>query len=122
LEQVLDNLIDNALEALSAGDRIDVAASHTDSGVRVTVRDNGPGMSPEMRERAFLRFSSDSPGGTGIGLAIVQRLVTANGGTVHLEDSQGGGLTVVLDFPPAPGEAGEASADMLAVGNTKTTR
>jgi signal transduction histidine kinase len=122
LEQVLDNLIDNALEALSAGDRIDVAASHTDSGVRVTVRDNGPGMSPEMRERAFLRFSSDSPGGTGIGLAIVQRLVTANGGTVHLEDSQGGGLTVVLDFPPAPGEADEAPADMLAVGNTKTTR
>jgi signal transduction histidine kinase len=127
LEQVLDNLIDNALEALSAGDRIEVTASQAESGVQVTVRDNGPGMTPEMRERAFLRFSSDSPGGTGIGLAIVQRLVTANGGTVRLVDSPGGGLTVLLDFPAAPAEVEDTSPDIPAVGdhavgNAKITR
>ena len=122
LEQVLDNLIDNALEALSAGDRIEVAPAYTESGVRVTVRDNGPGMTSEMRERAFLRFTSNSPGGTGIGLAIVQRLVTANGGTARLEDSPGGGLTVLLDFPSAPAEADDDTADIPAVGNAKITR
>ena len=122
LEQVLDNLIDNALEALSAGDRIEVAPAYTESGVRVTVRDNGPGMTPEMRERAFLRFTSNSPGGTGIGLAIVQRLVTANGGTAQLEDSPGGGLTVLLDFPSAPAEADDDTADIPAVGNAKIAR
>jgi signal transduction histidine kinase len=117
LEQVLDNLIDNALDALSAGDRIEVTAARAESGVRVTVRDNGPGMTPEMRERAFLRFTSNSPGGTGIGLAIVQRLVTANGGTAWLEDSPGGGLTVLLDFPSAPAEVEDTSPDIPAVGN-----
>lgn len=121
LEQVLDNLIDNALEALSAGDRIQVSAGRTESGVRVTVRDSGPGMTPEMRERAFGRFTSNSPGGTGIGLAIVQRLVTANGGTALLEDSPGGGLTVVLNFPSVPGQFDETAPDIPAVGNAKTT-
>jgi len=126
LEQVLDNLIDNALEALGAGHRIMVAVARTESGVRVTVRDNGPGMTPEMRERAFLRFTSNSPGGTGIGLAIVQRLVTANGGTARLEDSPGGGLTVLIDLPGAPAQAEDfdpvTAADMSAVGNAKTAR
>jgi signal transduction histidine kinase len=122
LEQVLDNLVDNALEALSAGDQIEVTASTTESGVRIRVRDNGPGMTPEMRERAFLRFTSNSPGGTGIGLAIVQRLVTANGGTAHLEDSPGGGLTVLLDFPSPPGTIEETAPDIPAVGNAKITR
>jgi signal transduction histidine kinase len=122
LEQVLDNLIDNALEALSAGNSIEVTASYTESGVRVMVRDNGPGMTPEMRERAFLRFTSNSPGGTGIGLAIVQRLVTANGGTADLQDSPGGGLTVLLDFPSGQAEAEDDTADLPAVGNAKITR
>jgi signal transduction histidine kinase len=131
LEQVLDNLIDNALDALSAGDRIELSASSTESGVRVTVRDDGPGMTPEMRERAFLRFTSNSPGGTGIGLAIVQRLVTANGGTAQLLDSPGGGLTVLLDFPSAGGDAEVETTAMgktmenpaqSTVGNAKITR
>jgi signal transduction histidine kinase len=89
------------------------------------VRDNGPGMTPEMRERAFLRFTSNSPGGTGIGLAIVQRLVTANGGIARLEDSPGGGLTVLLDFPGAAAEvtADDGTSDTnQPVGNTKIGR
>jgi signal transduction histidine kinase len=56
-------------------------------------------MTAQERSRAFLRFSSGSAGGTGLGLAIVHRLVTSNGGTIKLEDTPGGGLTVVLQFP-----------------------
>jgi signal transduction histidine kinase len=107
LEQVLDNLIANALDALSAGNGISVTVSHAGDGARITVADNGPGMSEEDRERAFLRFTSNSPGGTGLGLAIVHRLTTSNGGTAQLTETPGGGLTVILDFPGPPTAAEE---------------
>ncbi len=73
-----------------------------ESGVTLTVADDGPGMSPQARSRAFLRFSSGSQNGTGLGLAIVHRLVTSNGGTIRLADTQGGGLTVEVEFPGEP--------------------
>jgi signal transduction histidine kinase len=123
LEQVFDNLIANALDVLSAEGQIVVTTSQTQNGVRVTVRDNGPGMKAEDRERAFLRFTSNSPGGTGLGLAIVHRLVTSNGGTARLEDTPGGGLTAVLDLPGAGAGAGSGGEETSsAVGNAKTTR
>ena len=102
LEQILDNLIANALEAVSPGRRVTLNTAATPSGARITVSDNGPGMSAEDRERAFLRFTTSSPTGTGLGLAIVHRLATSNGGTAHLDETPGGGLTVTLDFPGAP--------------------
>jgi signal transduction histidine kinase len=103
LEQILDNLIANALDALRAGNQITVTASQTaDDGARITVADNGPGMSEEEQERAFLRFTSSSQGGTGLGLAIVHRLTTSNGGTARLMNTPGGGLTAILDFPSVP--------------------
>jgi len=119
LEQVLDNLIANALDALSAGGHVIVTASATTAGARITVADDGPGMSAEDRERAFLRFTTSNPNGTGLGLPIVHRLVTSNGGTAQLAQTPGGGLTVVLDFPgvPAPNNTAPeypASAQDLA--------
>ena len=109
LEQVLDNLVANALEALSAGGRITVTSLVTTAGAQITVADNGPGMSAEDRERAFLRFTTSNPNGTGLGLAIVHRLVTSNGGTARLAETPGGGLTVVLDFPAVPASHGGAA-------------
>jgi signal transduction histidine kinase len=111
LEQILDNLIANALDALSPGNRIIVTAEDTADGVRITVSDNGPGMSDEDRERAFLRFTTGSPGGTGLGLAIVHRLTNSNGGRAALLPTPGGGLTAVLDFPSVPvGPASETQS------------
>jgi signal transduction histidine kinase len=105
LEQVLDNLIANALDALNPGCHVTVTTAATASGAQITVTDDGPGMSAEDRERAFLRFTTSNPNGTGLGLAIVHRLVTSNGGRARLAETPGGGLTVLLDFPgvPAPG-------------------
>jgi len=114
LEQILDNLIANALDALSPGDQVTLATSATPSGARITVGDNGPGMSAEDRQRAFLRFTTMSPGGTGLGLAIVHRLVTANGGTASLAETPGGGLTVTLDFPGAAAPASSAPSTAAA--------
>jgi signal transduction histidine kinase len=108
LEQVLDNLIANALDALSAGGHVAVTTTAFTAGARISVADDGPGMSAEDRERAFLRFTTSNPNGTGLGLAIVHRLVTSNGGTAKLTETPGGGLTAILEFPgvPAPNNTG----------------
>jgi signal transduction histidine kinase len=99
LEQILDNLIANALEALNPGNLVRLTTTATATTAQIMVSDNGPGMSAEDRERAFLRFTTSSPNGTGLGLAIVHRLVISNGGTARLDETPGGGLTVTLDFP-----------------------
>jgi signal transduction histidine kinase len=85
-----------------------VTTEATPSGARITVADNGPGMSAEDRGRAFLRFTTSNPNGTGLGLAIVHRLVTSNGGTASLAETPGGGLTVILDFPGVAAAGGNA--------------
>jgi signal transduction histidine kinase len=120
LEQILDNLIANALDALSPGQLVRLTTSPAAAGVRITVADNGPGMSAEDRERAFLRFTTSNPNGTGLGLAIVHRLATSNGGTARLDETPGGGLTVTLDFPGAPvptasGPSGTSAHDVLSM-------
>ncbi len=122
LEQILDNLLANALEALSAGHHVLVTTATSASGTQVIVRDDGPGMNAEDRERAFLRFSTSNPNGTGLGLAIVHRLVTSNGGTASLAQTPGGGLTVILDFPgvPAPNSNGPAASGQVAAGYAAT--
>ena len=104
LEQMLDNLLANALDAVPEGGTVSIRAE-AGSGlagqatVELRVIDDGPGMSPLARESAFRRFGNPEASGTGLGLAIVHRLVTANGGTARLEDAEGGGLTVVLELP-----------------------
>jgi signal transduction histidine kinase len=105
LEQVLDNLLANAIEALDDRGQVTVAVSGTEVGTKIVVADDGPGMSAEERSRAFLRFFTASQNGTGLGLAIVHRLVTSNGGTARLSETPGGGLTVTLEFPAAGQEA-----------------
>jgi signal transduction histidine kinase len=99
LEQILDNLLANAIDAVHEDGTVTVSLAASGHGTTLTVADNGPGMSPEDRSRAFLRFVSGNKDGTGLGLAIVHRIVTSNGGTARLAETPGGGLTVVLDFP-----------------------
>ncbi|SEM04144.1 sensor histidine kinase [Streptacidiphilus jiangxiensis] len=104
LEQVLDNLFANALDAVPTGGRIVVRAvpDPKQGEVLLSVVDDGPGMDEAARERAFRRFDTGRASGTGLGLAIVHRLVTANGGRAALEPTPGGGLTVRLWLLAAP--------------------
>jgi signal transduction histidine kinase len=99
LEQVIDNLIDNALTAAPSGGHVRLAARRSGHRTHVTVADDGPGMNAEAMAEAFRRFRTGGRAGTGLGLAIVHRLVTADGGTVELSGTRGGGLTVTLDLP-----------------------
>jgi YD repeat-containing protein len=102
LEQVLDNLLANALDAVPPGGNVTVSAAPDGAGTRIVIADDGPGMSAQQRSTAFRRFASTSGSGAGLGLAIVHRLVTANGGSAALADTAGGGLTVTLDLPGQP--------------------
>jgi signal transduction histidine kinase len=104
LEQILDNLLANALDAVPPGGHITVSAAASGTETQIVVADDGPGMSPQQQRAAFHRFTSATPGGTGLGLAIVHRLVTSNGGTAVLSDTPGGGLTVTLQLPGAARE------------------
>jgi len=105
LEQILDNLLANALEAVPPGGTITLTVTAAAALARLTVTDTGRGMTAAQQQAAFRRFATGSPGGTGLGLAIVDRLVTANGGTVSLADTPGGGLTVTIELPLSPGRA-----------------
>ncbi|MEZ0090759.1 sensor histidine kinase [Streptacidiphilus sp. EB129] len=113
LEQILDNLLANALEAVSPGGLVQVVTGRDEQQGDVLLRvvDNGPGMDESAREHAFRRFGTARAGGTGLGLAIVHRLVTANGGRAALEPTPGGGLTVRLSLPAPPPGGGHARRD-----------
>jgi signal transduction histidine kinase len=86
LNQVWANLIDNAIDAVSEGGRIEVIASHVGNKVVVCVIDNGPGVPAAIRDRIFDPFFSTKPAGqgTGIGLDIVRRLIVRHNGVVEL--------------------------------------
>ncbi|MGE5503054.1 MAG: sensor histidine kinase, partial [Actinomycetota bacterium] len=105
LHELFDILLDNAIR-YRRGEvplRVEVAAAAKDGMVEVRFSDNGPGIEPRYRELVFRVFErlDHGPGeeGTGIGLAIVRRIVEHGNGSVWIEDTVGGGTTVVLDLP-----------------------
>lgn len=101
IEQVLDNLLANALDVAPQGSTITMAARQVADVIELHVSDQGPGMSDDARQRAFDRFWSATSGrhdGFGLGLAIVKRLTTASGGDVELRAAPGGGLDAVVSL------------------------
>ena len=96
LEQILVNLLDNAVKYTPPGGRVTVLTDSTGSSVVVSVLDTGPGIEPRHRARIFERFyrvdvgRAREDGGTGLGLAIVKHLSQAQGGQVGVESGQGG--------------------------------
>ncbi|MGC4093563.1 MAG: ATP-binding protein [Polyangiaceae bacterium] len=75
--------------------------------VRVSVRDNGPGVAPEIRERLFLPYATTKPHGTGLGLAIAQRLIVEHAGEIGCSDGEQGGTEFWFELPlRGPAQAG----------------
>lgn len=99
LEQIVDNLLDNALRFAPEGTSIEVRVAPSGSGAELHVLDRGPGMTAEQLAHALDRFwrAADAPaGGSGLGLAIVANLAEASGGTVQLTARPGGGLDAAV--------------------------
>lgn len=103
LRQVFRNLFDNALSVASGPAQITVrctaAALDGRGAVDIAVEDNGPGFTPEQRQRAFAPFFTTKVHGTGLGLSICKRLVEAHGGRISLADRAGPGAVVVITLP-----------------------
>lgn len=103
LDQVFRNLFENAVAACGETVRIDVACSEVEligrPAIRIAVRDNGPGLSPEQAKRVFTPFYTTKQKGTGLGLAIVTRIVEAHGGTIGLAGEPGSGAEFILTLP-----------------------
>jgi CheY-like chemotaxis protein/nitrogen-specific signal transduction histidine kinase len=102
--QILMNLIGNAIKFTPEGGRIELAARSTDGQVRVEVRDNGPGIPPEDQQRIFEAFyrraeSGKAVEGTGLGLAITERLVHMHGSQLGIESEPGKGTCFYFLVP-----------------------
>ena len=126
LEQVIVNLMVNAREAMPTGGRVTLetvnrpaAGDSGDSGdsVELAIADDGPGITPEIRDKLFEPFftTKEDRGGSGLGLATVYGIVTGAGGTVEVESAPGAGARFVIRLPrtfgeerpePAPAAAG----------------
>jgi len=105
LKQVLSNLLENAVRHAPAGSRIDVGLGRVGGHALLSVRDRGPGIPDDERERVFQRFyrldpaRSRATGGSGLGLAIVRSLVELHGGSVAAATHPQGGAVLTVRLP-----------------------
>jgi two-component system sporulation sensor kinase B len=103
VKQVLTNVVKNAVEAAPDRDgKVLVTLSERDGGVRITVEDNGPGMTAGELEKVFQPFYTNKAQGVGLGMSIVKRLVELHGGEVRIDSRTGRGTTVSVDLPRYP--------------------
>ncbi|MFK7965734.1 MAG: ATP-binding protein [Burkholderiaceae bacterium] len=108
IERALANLIDNALRVTPVGGEVNVAVQERPDGLRVQVRDTGPGVSPDDQSRVFDLFYQASKhrenrGSSGLGLALVRRVAELHGGIAGLNSKLGQGSTFFIDLPRATG-------------------
>jgi two-component system, LuxR family, sensor kinase FixL len=109
IQQVLFNLVRNAVEAMAGASRREVviAALPADGGmVEISVADSGPGLSAEVRRRLFQPFVTTKPDGMGVGLSICRAIIEAHGGRIRAEDNPAGGAVFRFTVATEPAAAG----------------
>jgi two-component system nitrogen regulation sensor histidine kinase NtrY len=106
IKRVLMNLVDNAIAAIKSNPRtgpgrVEVETHYNQKleMAALTIRDNGPGMSEEIQERAFEPYFSTKSEGTGLGLAIVKRIINDHGGYIRLSSHPGSGTVFMIELP-----------------------
>jgi two-component system OmpR family sensor kinase len=105
LRSLIDNLLDNALRHAPRGSAVEIAVGRAGAEAVLSVRDQGPGLSPEQQAHVFDRFYRVDParqrhsGGAGLGLAIAKVVAEAHGGRLGVESTSGSGATFILRLP-----------------------
>jgi two-component system sensor histidine kinase HydH len=99
--RALLNLVKNALDAMPHGGTLTIRGQRTATHVQMQVQDTGSGIPPEQLATIFEPLYTTKPGGTGLGLYIVQQIVTAHGGQVTVESGVGQGTTCTVTLPLA---------------------
>lgn len=103
LRRAAVNLVRNAVEAAPAASEVEVVARAEDGEATIEVRDRGPGLAGAARASLFRPFFTTKEKGTGLGLALAKKVADAHGGTLALEDREGGGTVARLAVPGAKG-------------------
>ncbi len=98
--RVIDNILNNAKEALKPGDKVEIKWAKLTDKLRIEISDNGPGIPEEIVDKLFDPFvTSGKVGGTGLGLAITKKIVEDHGSEIYVESNPGKGTTFVIDMP-----------------------
>ncbi len=113
VSQIFWNLARNALRAMPEGGELRISGRAGDGAYRLRFADTGRGMSPEQRANLFHPFRSFFDGGTGIGMAIVYRIVQEHGGQVSVESRPSEGATITVELPMSP--PGPTTAELAIV-------
>jgi len=106
LREALDNLVRNAIEATPAGGTITLSTERRGRNVVIEVRDTGAGIPADVLPRIFDLYFTTKREGTGVGLALVQQIANAHGGSVSAESEPGQGTRIVLELPQHGGSRG----------------
>ncbi|MFQ5482929.1 MAG: PAS domain-containing sensor histidine kinase, partial [Nitrospinaceae bacterium] len=106
IRRVFLNLFDNALDAVDEGGRIEIMTQlNTREGrVKVDFLDNGPGISPQNRDKLFLPHFTTKNRGTGLGLAIVSRIIVDHSGIIRVQDNHPRGTIFIIELPVSSGQ------------------
>jgi PAS domain S-box-containing protein len=99
LQLAVQNVLMNAAQAMGASGRIHVSINRQDGQWTIALADNGPGMPPEVKEKAFEPFFTTKSRGTGLGLPIARRVVEAHGGRLTIDTPATGGTVLTLSLP-----------------------
>lgn len=99
LRGVIINIVRNALDAMPNGGTLTVTARSRGDWIELIFSDDGCGIPPDKLAQVFKPFFTTKPHGSGLGLLMVQRIVTAHGGTVRLQSEQGRGTDVIIELP-----------------------
>ncbi len=101
LQQVLMNVLINAMQAMDKGGRLIITLKNLDEagGVELKIRDTGPGIDPDLLPQVFYPYFTTKQAGTGLGLAISQKIIADHGGSIELESELGSGTTVIIQLP-----------------------
>jgi len=99
LRQALENLVRNAVEATPEGGSVSVILRRRGEVDEIEVSDTGEGIEPEDLPRLFDLYFTTKPEGTGVGLAVAQQVVTAHGGTIEVDSTQGRGTRMTIKLP-----------------------
>ena len=103
VEQALLNLVVNAIQAVAEGGKVGIRSRRISDGTAIEVWDDGPGIPREIRATLFEAFVTTKPGGLGLGLPVVHRIVREHGGKITVNTRPGGGSIFVLEFPEGRG-------------------
>jgi two-component system sensor histidine kinase HydH len=105
MTQVILNIMMNALQVLDGGGRIELRTRDADDALAIDIADNGPGIAPHERAQVFDAFFFKREGGVGLGLAIVQQIIQAHGGSIEVAESERAGALFQIRIPRDRSEA-----------------